>query len=302
MDNENQPQPAQPTTQPTTAPQKNNILVPAAIIIAGALIAVAVFFSHTAGVNSTTAGATQQAPTLTPTIVSSMVVAPVTSADHILGSPTAKIEFIEYSDLECPFCKVFQPIVQQLYDQYSTDGTLAWVFRDFPLYKSSATEQALHPRAEKEAEASECANQLGGNTTFWAYINKIFSITPSNNGLDPAQLPVVAGELGLNVPSFNACLSSGKYTQFISDSYDRAVAAGGEGTPYSVMLLQTALTAKEEQAVIDDAQTALTKVQAGAILSSQNIFFNSSGTEIGISGALPYSVLNAMVQVVLTGK
>mgnify|MGYP001609130432 CR=1 FL=1 len=31
---------------------------------------------------------------------------PVSSSDHILGNINAKIVIVEYSDLECPFCKV----------------------------------------------------------------------------------------------------------------------------------------------------------------------------------------------------
>ena len=61
-------------------------------------------------------------------------------------------------------------------------GQVAWVYRHFPI-------DSLHSRARKEAEATECANEFGGNTVFWQYLDKIFELTPSNDGLDPAELP-----------------------------------------------------------------------------------------------------------------
>ena len=74
--------------------------------------------------------------------------------DHIYGNPDAVISLIEYSDFECPFCKRFHTTPKEIVDAYG--GRVNWVYRHFPL--------AMHnPGAQKQAEASECANELGGN-------------------------------------------------------------------------------------------------------------------------------------------
>jgi protein-disulfide isomerase len=156
-------------------------------------------------------------------------IAPVTSGDRILGNPNADIVIVEYSDTECPFCKRFHQTLQQIMAEYGKDGKVAWVYRHFPI-------PSLHPKAPKEAEATECAAEQGGNTMFWKYIDKVYEITPSNNGLDPAQLPVIASELGLDVTAFNTCLSSGKMTAKVKAQYDEGVIAGARGTPYSVLI------------------------------------------------------------------
>ncbi|MCI0542492.1 thioredoxin domain-containing protein [bacterium] len=105
----------------------------------------------------------------------------VNPGEHILGNPNAEIFIIEYSDLECPFCKRFHETMKQAMEQYGKDGQVAWVYRHFPL-------DAIHNKARKEAEATECAGELGGNDMFWKYTNKLMEITPSNNQLDPKLL------------------------------------------------------------------------------------------------------------------
>lgn len=100
----------------------------------------------------------------------------VGDSDHLRGDPKATVKVVEFSDLECPFCKNFHRTMQQVMEEYS--DKVAWVYRHFPL-------DSLHPKARKEAEATECAAELQGNDGFWAYVDKLFEITPSNNGLDP---------------------------------------------------------------------------------------------------------------------
>ncbi len=106
---------------------------------------------------------------------------PVTEKDHISGNPGAELLIIEYSDPECPFCKKFHETMTQAMNEYGKSGKVAWVYRHFPL-------DSIHSRARREAEAIECAGELGGNDKFWAYLNKLMEITPSNNQLDPKLL------------------------------------------------------------------------------------------------------------------
>lgn len=234
-----------------SASSQSTVAIAIAIIVAGLLIAGAIIVKSY--FDSTSKIAANQTTTTSPT--ANVDIAPVTSKDHILGNPQARILFIEYSDLECPFCKQFQGTLQQMMTDFGASGQVAWVYRQFPLYRGTPTQPALHPKAGKEAEASECAAELGGNDAFWAYINKIYDITPSNNGLDPSELYTVAADIGLNANAFQTCLDSGKYAQTISDDYDAAVAAGGQGTPYSVILdTKTGETTPITQGAIPYAQ------------------------------------------------
>ncbi len=160
-------------------------------------------------------------------------VKPVDGEDHILGSIDAPVKIVEFSDFECPFCKKFHLTMKRLMEEYGKDGRVAWVYRHFPL-------DSLHAKARKEAQASECANELGGNDAFWAYSDRLFEITPSNDRLDLALLPQIAQDIGLDRAKFEACLEGdargGKYADHIEADVRDATASGGTGTPYSVVI------------------------------------------------------------------
>ncbi|WP_059757166.1 DsbA family protein [Thiobacillus denitrificans] len=152
---------------------------------------------------------------------------PVTSRDHIRGDPNAPVKIVEFGDTECPLCKRFHPTLQRIVAEYP--GKVAWVFRHFPI-------DAIHPKARKEAEATECAAELGGNDKFWTYLDRLYEITPSNDKLDPAELPRIAAHVGLNRAQFESCLQSGKHAQRVAEDVDDALVAGATGTPYTVVI------------------------------------------------------------------
>lgn len=202
--------------------QRTNIAVPIAIIIAGAMIAAAVYFIFAAP-----SPAAEDLNLRTEDVR----VEPVTAEDHILGSPTAKIVIVEYSDPECPFCKDFHATMHRVIDEYGADGRVAWVYRQLPIVQ-------IHSKAPKEAEATECVASLGGNTAFWTFIDRLFEVTPSNNGLDLSLLPGLAEGAGIDRAKFENCLSSGQFTAAIDQAVKDGFAAGAQGTPHSVFVVR----------------------------------------------------------------
>lgn len=219
--------------QPKTTPKallQIQISIPMAIIIAGVIIAGAIVYgTKSRGDSASVATApTQQAGVQQPS-GNLDAMNPITSKDHIRGNPNAPVKIVEYSDTECPFCKRFHPTMKQVMDEYGKSGQVAWVYRHFPL-------DALHSKARKEAEATECAAEQGGNDTFWSYLDRLMEVTPSNNGLDPAELPKIAQYVGLDVTKFNECLASGRFAQKVEEEVQNAMATGGNGTPWSIVV------------------------------------------------------------------
>ncbi len=195
------------------------------IIIAGVIIAGAVVFASNRNSAPLAGQPTQQVGTQQTGDLEA--IKPITSDDHVRGNTNAPVKIVEYSDTECPFCKQFHGTMKQIVAEYG--DKVAWVYRHFSL-------DSLHPKARSEAVALECANEQGGNDKFWAYADRLYEITPSNNGLDAAELPKIAQYAGLDVQKFNTCLKSGKFDQHIEEEVQNAMATGGQGTPWSVVM------------------------------------------------------------------
>jgi len=212
---------------------KNTLAMPIAIVVAAILIAGSVVYSggktkiDNTNNNDVAPGQKQQEQAGPSQNLDQ--VSPVTKEDHVRGNINAPVKIVEYSDTECPFCKKFHETMKQVIGEYGKSGKVAWVYRHYPL-------DQLHSKARKEAEATECAGGLGGNDKFWEYLDRLMEVTPANNGLDPAELPKIAEYVGLDKTKFNECLSSGKYAQKIEEHVQNAMATGGNGTPWSIVI------------------------------------------------------------------
>jgi len=196
--------------------------IPFSIMIAGCIIAGSLYLS-----NANTTKQSAKNNQIAQTQGSGMRA--IGSDDHILGNPEAEIILVEYSDTECPYCKTFHQTLQRMMNEYGKDGKVAWVYRSFPI-------DQLHSKSRNEAEATECANGLGGPSKFWEYLNMVYDRTTSNNTLNASELPKIATAIGLDVKSFNECLSSGKYEAKVEADYQDAINAGATGTPYSIII------------------------------------------------------------------
>ena len=213
------------------AEKGQGMAVPVAIVVAGAVVALTIFYAY--GVNigmrlSGESGISRSAQIPGIAGKGEYEIKPVTEKDHIMGDINAPVKIVEYSDTECPYCKRFHYTMKSIMESYG--GRAVWVYRHFPI-------EQLHPvKARAEAEALECANELGENKAFWAYLDKLFEITPSNNQLDLALLPEIAGYVGLEKDKFNACLDSGRYANHVAQEAEEAISAGGTGTPYTFVI------------------------------------------------------------------
>ncbi|MEI6533053.1 MAG: thioredoxin domain-containing protein [Candidatus Roizmanbacteria bacterium] len=92
------------------------------------------------------------------------VAKPNFDTERWLGNKDARYAWIEYNDLECPYCKKAHPDVKRITSENSSD--MVWMIRHFPL--------PFHASAQKLAESAECAGAQKGNTAFFAMMDKIF--------------------------------------------------------------------------------------------------------------------------------
>lgn len=198
------------------AEEQNPYLIPGAILIAGILIAGAVFYSDN---NLSDGVATVGGPG--PKVEVSA------DDDPFLGPVNAKVVIIEFSDFQCPFCRSFwRETLSQVKKEYIDSGkSVKFVYRDFPL--------SFHPMAQKYAESAQCARD---QNKFWPMHDKIFEEQEKFGGGTVSAYGIQdiknwALEIGLNGQTFNQCLDSGKYASEVKKDFDDGVAAGVGGTP-----------------------------------------------------------------------
>jgi len=264
----------------------NKLAIPGAIVVAGLLIAGAVVYSTTAG-SGTTGGQTTAIAASDLQYDSSefqSLMDEVGVNGKTLGSENAPITLVEYSDTECPYCNRFHGTMKQAMREYGTNGQLAWTFRHFPI-------EQLHSKAPKEARALECINEAGGARAFWTGLDTLFEITPGDDGLDHDKLPAIAERAGVDRSTFNECLASDKHQDTVQSEIEQARAAGGNGTPFSVITLNEPIdqTTRQEIEQVDQQ-----------ISGQQQLFqIAGGGQEIKMSGALPYGVLQQLFNAIL---
>ena len=268
---------------------KNILTVPLAIVIAGGLVAGAIFLRGNSNL-APAAAAEKQVAALQPLpslSLGAITLKPIDEArDHIRGNPDADIVFVEFSDPECPFCKRFHVTMQQIINEYGKSGKVAWMYRHYPIIQ-------LHSKAPKEAEAFECAAELGGNQKFWEYADRLFSITPSNDGLDPSQLPQIAKDIGLDETAFTSCLSSGREQARVQSDFQDGSTAGVNGTPHSVLMLKKAISPSNKKAIL--ALMEPFRDQQGELPTT----FSMDGLRMSMNGALPVQTVKATIEALL---
>lgn len=191
-------------------PAKYSLSVPMSIVVAGLLVAGAVWFRGSGNVNTTA------------TIGGARPVKIELGNLPALGQEKAKVAIVEFGDYQCPFCgRFFQQTEPMIREQYVKTGQAKFVWRDFAF---------LGPESFWAAEAARCANDQG---KFWQYHDILFNRQSGENqgAFNKDNLKKFAGELGLDQTAFDECLDSDRHTQAVKDDTDSGRAVGVGGTP-----------------------------------------------------------------------
>jgi len=141
---------------------------------------------------------------------------PVTSDDHVQGTPGAAVTLVQYGDYQCPYTRSSRSVVHQLQREFP--DTLRFVFRHFPL-------EEIHPRARAAAMAAEAA---GAQTDFWTMHELLFE---HQNHLEELDLQKYVTELGLDADRFNRDRGSQDIAGRIDRNLDSGERSGVAGTP-----------------------------------------------------------------------
>jgi protein-disulfide isomerase len=131
------------------------------------------------------------------------------------GPPNAKVQVVEFSDFQCPFCSQAATVVHQIKEKYG--DKVRFTFRQFPL--------PMHPNAKEAAEAALAAGTQG---KFWEFHDRLFK---NQSKLDRAALEEHAKEAGLNLAAFKKSLDEHKFAPAVDADMKLGEKVQVNGTP-----------------------------------------------------------------------
>ena len=115
------------------------------------------------------------------------------TGEPAMGSPTAPLTIVEFSDFECPYCRRFHDqVLTQLKQQYVSTGLVRFVHKDLPL--------PFHQQAKPAAAAARCA---GEQNRYWEMYAALFD---QQKCLSCKGASGIANELGLDTDRLQSCM------------------------------------------------------------------------------------------------
>jgi protein-disulfide isomerase len=131
-----------------------------------------------------------------------------------MGPINAPVTIVEFSDFQCPFCRVASGDLHDLRRWYAKD--VAVVYRHLPIHKF----------AQPAARAAECAARTGA---FEAFHDLLFAEAES---IGAKRWTRFAIEVGIHdTAQFKSCMDEPSVAALVHQDSAAAAALGAEGTP-----------------------------------------------------------------------
>lgn len=136
-----------------------------------------------------------------------------------IGSDSAKIKLVEFSDFQCPACKAAEPAVKQVLAKYKDN--LQFIYRHFPL-----------PQHKNGRASATLAEEAGEQNKFWEMHNLLFETQESWSIGDPTNFFLdLAGRLELNTNQVKKALERKSYDAKINEDVAEGQSLGVNSTP-----------------------------------------------------------------------
>jgi protein-disulfide isomerase len=162
-------------------------------------------------------------------ILSSPVMAVDTGPEHpSFGPKDAPVTIVEFSDFQCPYCRVGAMTLKGVLDRYPTQVRV--VFRAYPLDPScnSMVQHSMHPVACDAARTAFCAIQQGKFENVYEYFFEHQSdFSTTGEGL-PAQM---AAKAGVDPNALSSCTGSPAIQTAIAKDIEDGNHLGVQSTP-----------------------------------------------------------------------
>jgi protein-disulfide isomerase len=150
------------------------------------------------------------------------VTLPLRAREAAMGSDSAPVTLVEFSDFQCQYCAVFRTkVFPRIKAKFIDAGKLRFIHRHLPL--------SFHKNAKSAAQATVCAGDQG---QYWALSDLIFSRASC---LDCQGVMELSKALDLDRKRFEACMSSNAHVAEIEEDMESASQLQIDGTPSFVL-------------------------------------------------------------------
>lgn len=180
--------------------------------------------------------------------VDAVIAAPGASRPNVdfnaAGDPEALVTITEYSDFQCPYCRIFYENTEAaVMAQYVETGKAYFVYKSVGGF--------IGPESQDAAEAAYCAGDQG---KFWEMHDILFTNQTGENvgAYSSRRLELMADEIGLDRGLYDECISSGKYKDLVEQDAKDATAAGIQATPSFIITYE--VNGETQTRVIQGAQ------------------------------------------------
>jgi protein-disulfide isomerase len=175
---------------------------------------------------------------------------------YAMGKPDAPLTMVEFTDLQCPFCRQFSiTSFEEIKKNWIDTGKLRYISRDFPL--------DFHAQAMPAARAARCAGEQG---KFW---EMRMTLMKNANLLTAEYITRTAADLKLDAKSFASCAASTKFDADIQAEMQEGARLGVGGTPTFIMGKTTA-TGVEGPVLVGALPYAQFEAKLKELLGSRN--------------------------------
>ena len=230
-------------------------------------------------------------PTPTPTPAAIQTLTVTNGNLPVLGSASAPVKIVEFSDYQCPFCgaaegthaqliaqfrtrdPTYQPAMPGVVANYVNTSKVALYFRDYPL--------SFHQNAMNAAVAARCANAQG---KYWQMHDKLFETQAEwSNVADPSSIYAgYAVSLGMNNATFSSCYSAKQFSDQINADEQVGQQYGVQGTPGFFV-------------IIPKNKVAEADLKSVASANGLDLYQNDNEYTVFYPGAIGYSAFDALL-------
>lgn len=147
----------------------------------------------------------------------------IPQSEMVLGDPKAKVELIEYGDLQCPVCKGYaEEFLPQIIENQVEQGKAKLIFRNFTI---------IGPQS---APAGAAMLAAGAQKRGWEYLELFYRNQGKENDgyADDAFLTAIAKGAGVkDIAKWETDRKGAKFTDEVTATTEEAQRLGFSGTP-----------------------------------------------------------------------